>query len=72
MVQIINNIEYDITDDNIKAGDLFLINNPHPLSSLKNRIFKCSFIHDDGEIQPEGDLVIRKWNPLYCKKAIRL
>ena len=38
---IVENIEYVIQDENISKGDLMLINNPNPSSSMKNVIKKC-------------------------------
>ena len=35
---IVENIEYVIQDENISKGDLMLINNPNPSSSMKNVI----------------------------------
>ena len=32
---------YEVTNEPIKKGDLMLVNNPHPLSDIKNWVRKC-------------------------------
>lgn len=53
----------------IEKGDLFQLENPHPLSDLKNVVMRASIINEDSTITPETkDLVLRKYPKMWCKK----
>ena len=41
---IIDGKNYEIRNEDIAEGDLMLVNNPHPMSDIKNWIRKCDLI----------------------------
>lgn len=65
--------KYKIVNGQLKGGDLMLVNNPHPDSSLKNVIRVCGGVNENGTVFPkENTMVIREWLTDWCKKVIEL
>ena len=62
---------YITSDEEIKEGDWLKRNNPNLTTQQNDKIYKCSFLHKDGTIQPIiKDLSISKWKQEFCKKII--
>ena len=47
-----NGFFYVVSDEQLQKGDVFLLNNPDPTSSLKNVVRTCAFVRGNGTIQP--------------------
>jgi len=62
---------YITSDEEIGEGDWFKRNNPNLTSQQNDKIYKCSFLHKDGTIQPiTNHLSMSKWKQEFCKKII--
>lgn len=72
MKHTIDGVQFETSEERVKAGDYMVVNNPHPLSSLKNIVRKCEFIHSNGSIQPyqNGNLSLSEWSQTWCKPVI--
>lgn len=46
-----NGFFYVVSDEQLQKGDVFLLNNPDPTSSLKNVVRTCAFVRENGMIQ---------------------
>jgi hypothetical protein len=67
----IDNKDYQIVGGTIQKDDLFLYNNPN--TERKNVLRTCSFIHEDGSIQPKNQfLVITQIPAKWCTKVVLL
>lgn len=56
----------------ITANDHFVFNNPHPDSTMKNKVMKCSTIMDDHVVPVNEDrtFVLRQFPRTMCKLII--
>lgn len=50
--------QYQVILEDIQKGDLMLINNPHPLSSIKNRVERCAIVYDSDTGAPSYSFFI--------------
>lgn len=48
----IGDFTYHVINEAPNKGDWFIFNNPNPESSLKNRLYQCDKVWNDGSIQP--------------------
>jgi hypothetical protein len=60
-----------VSDERIESKDWYLMNNPHPTSTMKNRVIRCESIHSNDTIQPVSNYLVwtehkREW----CKKIV--
>lgn len=77
----IEGTEYQVKHEDIEKGDMMLINNPHPLSDMKNRVEKCGLVQEhEGQPHYQFFVVTDKqtgnghWSNMYpksmCKKVV--